>query len=58
MADIRTTTQEFAASGSLKNPQEILTAEELTSFPLQETVVFLQKKIDELITEVNTLKNS
>ena len=57
MADIRTTTQEFAASGSLKNPQEILTAEELT-FPLQETVVFLQKKIDELIVEVNTLKNS
>jgi hypothetical protein len=57
MADIRTTTQEFAASGSLKNPQEILTAEELT-FPLQETVVFLQKKIDELIAEVNILKNS
>ena len=57
MADIRTTTQEFAASGSLKNPQGILTAEELT-FPLQETVVFLQKKIDELIVEVNILKNS
>ena len=57
MADIRTTTQEFAASGSLKNPQEILTAEELNTH-LQETVVFLQKKIDELIVEVNTLKNS
>jgi len=57
MADIRTTTQEFAVSGSLKNPQEILTAEELNTH-LQETVVFLQKKIDELITEVNILKNS
>jgi hypothetical protein len=57
MADIRTTTQEFAVSGSLKNPQEILTAEELNTH-LQETVVFLQKKIDELIVEVNTLKNS
>jgi len=57
MADIRTTTQEFAVSGSLKNPQEILTAEELNTH-LQETVVFLQKKIDQLITEVNILKNS
>ena len=57
MADIRTTTQEFAVSGSLKNPQEILTAEELSTH-LRETVVFLQKKIDELIVEVNILKNS
>jgi len=57
MADIRTITQEFAASGSLKNPEQILTAEEL-NYPLQETVVFLQKKVDELITEVNMLKNS
>ena len=57
MADIRTITQEFAASGSLKNPEQILTAEEL-NYPLQETVIFLQKKIDELITEVNILKNS
>tara|TARA_R100001369_G_scaffold77340_1_gene106679 strand:- start:129 stop:302 length:174 start_codon:yes stop_codon:yes gene_type:complete len=57
MADIRTITQEFAASGSLKNPEQILTAEEL-NYPLQETVIFLQKKVDELITEVNILKNS
>ena len=52
MADIRTTSQEFA-----KNPEQILTAEEL-NYPLQETVVFLQTKIDELIAEVNILKNS
>lgn len=57
MADIRTTTQEFAVSGSLKDPHEMLTAT-IIQEPLQETVVFLQKKIDELITEVNILKNS
>jgi len=57
MADIRTITQEFTTSGSLKNPEQTLTAEEL-NYPLQETVIFLQKKIDELITEVNILKNS
>tara|TARA_R110000824_G_scaffold259928_1_gene448601 strand:+ start:512 stop:685 length:174 start_codon:yes stop_codon:yes gene_type:complete len=57
MADIRTTSQEFTASGSLKNPEQILTTEEL-NHPLQETIIFLQKKIDELITEVNILKNS
>ena len=57
MADIRTISQECATSGSLKNPEQILTAEEL-NYPLQETVIFLQKKIDELITEVNILKNS
>ena len=57
MADIRTTSQEFTASGSLKNPGQILTTEEL-NHPLQETIIFLQKKIDELITEVNILKNS
>ena len=57
MADIRTTTQEFAVSGSLKDPQEMLTAETMEE-PLQETVVFLRNKIDELIREVNILKNS
>jgi len=57
MADIRTILQEFATSGSLKNPEQILTTEEL-NHPLQETIIFLQKKIDELITEVNILKNS
>jgi len=57
MADIRTTSQEFVISGSLKDPKEALTSETMIE-PWQETVVFLQKKIDELITEVNILKNS
>ena len=57
MADIRTITEEFSVSGSLKDPQEMLTAEQMIE-PLQQTVVFLQKKIDELIKEVNILKNS
>jgi len=57
MSDIRTTTQEFATSGSLKNPQEILTSGEMQE-PLHETIIFLQTKIDELIKEVNILKNS
>ena len=57
MPDIRTTTQELSISGSLKNPQEILTSEEMQE-PLHETIIFLQTKIDELIKEVNILKNS
>jgi len=57
MADIRTTTQEFAVSGSLKDPQQILTSE-IMEETLQTTVIFLAKKIDELIAEVNILKNS
>ena len=56
MADIRTTTQEFAVSGSLRDPEEAITAETIIE-PWQETVIFLAKKIDELITEVNILKN-
>tara|TARA_R110000796_G_scaffold59705_2_gene137819 strand:+ start:73 stop:246 length:174 start_codon:yes stop_codon:yes gene_type:complete len=57
MSDIRTTTQEFAVSSSLKDPQEILTSEEMQE-PLHETIIFLQTKINQLITEVNILKNS
>ena len=57
MSDIRTTTQEFTVSSSLKDPQEMLTSEEM-QHPLHETVIFLTKKIDELIKEVNILKNS
>jgi uncharacterized coiled-coil DUF342 family protein len=56
MSDIRTTTEEFSVSGSLSNIQnQIETAEPI--FELQETVQFLVKKIDELVKEVNTLKN-
>ena len=56
MADIRTTTEEFTASGSLSIPQYYIT-NEATEENLQSTVQFLVKKIDELTTEVNTLKN-
>ena len=58
MSNIRTTTEEFAVSGSLKDPQQKLTSETLDEGVLHETVIFLAKKIDELIEEVNTLKNS
>ena len=57
MSNIRTTTEEFAVSGSLKDPQQKLTATELAEGALHETVVFLSKKIDELVEEVNKLKN-
>tara|TARA_B100000085_G_scaffold277660_1_gene298360 strand:- start:587 stop:766 length:180 start_codon:yes stop_codon:yes gene_type:complete len=58
MSNIRTTAEEFAVSGSLKDPQQKLTSTNLDEGSLQETVIFLAKKIDELVTEVNTLKNN
>ena len=58
MSNIRTITEEFVVSGSLKDPQQKLTTTELDEGALHETVNFLSKKIDELIEEVNTLKNS
>jgi len=58
MSNIRTTTEEFAVSGSLKDPQQKLISTELDEGALHETVIFLAKKIDELIEEVNKLKNS
>ena len=57
MSNIRTITEEFAVSGSLKDPKEKLTSTELDEGALHETVMFLAKKIDELVDEVNTLKN-
>jgi len=56
MSDIRTTTEEFSVSGSLSNIQSQIESAEPV-FELQETVQFLVKKIDELVKEVNTLKN-
>ena len=56
MTDIRTTTEEFTVSGSLSEvKKEIETSEPI--YELQESIQFLTKKIDELITEVNVLKN-
>ena len=56
MSDIKTTTEEFSVSGSLSNIQSQVESTEPV-FELQETVQFLVKKIDELVKEVNTLKN-
>ena len=56
MPDIRTTTEEFAASGSLANVQKEL-QDELKVAESQEVCHFLAKKIDELVDEVNILKN-
>ena len=57
MADIKTTTQELAVSGSIipdtKKALESTTNEEYW----WEAVKFLTKKIDELVDEVNKLKN-
>ena len=56
MADIRTTTQEFSASGSLSDVQTVIENTVMDSHT-HETVLFLVKKIDELVEEVNNLKN-
>ena len=56
MSNIRTTTEEFSVSGSLSNIQNQIESTEPV-YELQETVQFLVKKIDELVKEVNTLKN-
>tara|TARA_R110001583_G_C5443404_1_gene390099 strand:- start:472 stop:645 length:174 start_codon:yes stop_codon:yes gene_type:complete len=57
MTDIRTTTEEFTTSGSLSQVKtEIENTEPV--FESQKSIQFLSKKIDELIEEVNTLKNA
>ena len=56
MSDIRTTTEEFSVSGSLSNIQNQVESTE-PIYELQETIQFLVKKIDELVEEVNILKN-
>ena len=56
MSDIRTTTEEFSVSGSLSNVKDQVESIEPV-YESQETVQFLVKKIDELIKEVNILKN-
>tara|TARA_Y100000114_G_scaffold156223_1_gene182716 strand:- start:1349 stop:1525 length:177 start_codon:yes stop_codon:yes gene_type:complete len=57
MADIKTTTQELAVSGSIiPDTKKILESTD-NEETLHETIKFLTKKIDELVDEVNTLKN-
>mgnify|MGYP006126262465 CR=1 FL=1 len=57
MSDIKTTTEELAISGSiLPDTKEVLESTTNSEY-WHETVKFLVKKIDELVTEVNILKN-
>ena len=57
MADIKTTTQELAVSCSIiPDTKKILESTD-NEETLHETIKFLTKKIDELVDEVNTLKN-
>ena len=57
MTDILTTAQEFAASGSLAKVQADLTQID-PQYESQESSQFLAKKIDELIAEVNNIKDA
>ena len=58
MADIRTTAEEFSTSSSLTIENQALSDENETDRATYKAITFLQKKIDELIEEVNTLKNA
>ena len=57
MADIKTITQEFNISGSLNEVRK-LAVEDTMQSEMHESVQFLIKKLDEVIEEVNKLKNS
>ena len=58
MANIRTTAEEFTTSGSLLSTEtKSFSNEEYTDIVTYKAIKFLQKKIDELVEEVNTLKN-
>tara|TARA_B100001094_G_scaffold287447_1_gene303001 strand:- start:200 stop:379 length:180 start_codon:yes stop_codon:yes gene_type:complete len=58
MADIRTTAEEFSTSGSLLSIEtKTFSSEDYTDIIIYKSIKFLQKKIDELTTEVNILKN-
>ena len=59
MTDIKTTTEELSISGSLlKIENKTFSDENETCRNTYYSIKFLQKKIDELVNEVNTLKNS
>ena len=57
MADIRTTAEEFSTSSSLSIENKAFLNEENTDRVTYRAIKFLQKKVDELTTEVNILKN-
>ena len=59
MTNIRTTTEEFSTSGSLLSVEnKAFLSEDYTDRVTHKAIKFLQKKVDELVEEVNTLKNS
>ena len=58
MADIKTTTEELAVSGSIIPDTKQVLESPINEEYWWETVKFLTNKIDELVEEVNALKNS
>ena len=58
MANIKTTTEELTISGSIVPDTKQVLESPINEEYWWETVKFLTNKIDELIEEVNTLKNS
>jgi hypothetical protein len=61
MSDIQTVAAEAAASGSLNSAESVLSTDGvIDSFDCNchETVKMLAKKIDELVREVNTIKDA
>ncbi len=57
MADVKNTTQELAVSGSIIPDTKDVLESSINEEYWHETVKFLTKKIDELVSEVNALKN-
>ena len=58
MPDIRTTAEEFSTSSSLSIENKAFSNEAYTDRVTYKAIKFLQKKIDELVEEVNTLKKA
>ena len=58
MTNIRTTSEEFSTSGSLLTIEnKALKYDNETDRVTYHEIKFLQKKVDELVNEVNILKN-
>jgi len=56
MSDIKSSNEEFELSGSLSQVKEDIESSE-NIYEMKETIKFIVKKIDEIIVEVNKLKN-
>ncbi len=55
MSDIKSSTEEFELSSSLSQVKEDVESSE-SIYELQEAIKFIIKKMDEIIVEVNKLK--